>query len=489
MSRIEIQIKELLTFDDVLLVPKYSEVLPAQVDVKSRFSRNILLGIPIVSAAMDTVTEYRMAVAMALNGGIGVIHRNLSPERQAEEVKRVKRFRAWMVVNPYTLPPNATVGEAKNLMGSLGISGVPIVDESGKLLGLITKRDIYYSQNDLEPVTKYMTPKERLIVAQYPITLEEAKEILRKRRIEKLPVINDNWELVGLINSKDVFGHNEEANANVDEFGRLRVAAAIGPSKDFDKRAQLLYEAGVDAFVVDTAHGHSGRVGNLIEYLKENYPRVDVIAGNVATYEGAMFLIDKGADAIKVGVGPGSICTTRVVAGVGVPQLSAIMDCYKATSKNGIPLIADGGIRYSGDIVKAIAAGADAVMVGSLLAGTDESPGEDVFYEGRRYKTYRGMGSLGAMMEGGASRYGWEGTLKFVPEGIEGMVPYRGSVKDVLFQLVGGLKAGMGYLGAANIEELREKAEFVKITNAGIRESHPHDVFITKEAPNYNKGV
>ena len=489
MPRIEIQIKELLTFDDVLLVPKYSEVLPTQVDVRSKFSRNIPLGIPIVSAAMDTVTEHRMAVAMALNGGIGVIHRNLSPEAQAEEVKRVKRFRAWMVVNPYTLSPDATVGEAKNLMNSLGISGVPVVDERGRLLGLITKRDIFYSQNDLEPVTKHMTPKEKLIVARYPITLEEAKEILRKHRIEKLPVINENCELMGLINAKDVFGHTEETDANVDELGRLRVAAAIGPSKDFERRAQLLYEAGVDAFVVDTAHGHSKRVGDLVEYLKESYPKVDVVAGNVATYEGAMFLIDKGADAIKVGVGPGSICTTRVVAGVGVPQLSAIMDCYRATSRNGVPLIADGGIRYSGDIVKAISAGADAVMVGSLLAGTDESPGEDVFYEGRRYKTYRGMGSLGAMMEGGASRYGWEGALKFVPEGVEGMVPYRGSVKDVIFQLVGGLKAGMGYLGASNIEELRERSEFVKITHAGIRESHPHDVFITKEAPNYNKGV
>ncbi len=485
----EIQIKELLTFDDVLLVPKYSEVLPTQVDVRSIFSRNIPLGIPIVSAAMDTVTEHRMAVAMALNGGIGVIHRNMSPEDQAEEVKRVKRFRAWMVVNPYTLPPNATVGEAKRLMETLGISGIPVVDENNRLLGMITRRDIYYSQNDLEPVTKHMTPRDRLIVARYPITLEDAKEILRRNKIEKLPVINEDWELVGLINAKDVFGHTEEKDANVDKFGRLRVAAAIGPSKDFDKRAHLLYEAGVDAFVVDTAHGHSKRVGELVEYLKENYPETDVVAGNVATYDGAMFLIDKGADAIKVGVGPGSICTTRVVAGVGVPQLSAIMECYRATVKNKVPLIADGGIRYSGDIVKALAAGADAVMIGSLLAGTDESPGEDVFYEGRRYKTYRGMGSLGAMMEGGANRYGWEGSPKFVPEGVEGMVPYRGRVKDVIFQLVGGLKAGMGYLGAANIGELREKAEFIRITNAGIRESHPHDVFITKEAPNYNKGV
>lgn len=487
-NKVEVYLKELLTFDDVLLVPKYSEVLPSEVNVRSRFSRNIFLNIPIVSAAMDTVTEYKMAVAMALNGGIGVIHRNLTPERQAEEVKRVKRFRAWMVTNPYTLSERATVGDARKLMHTYNISGIPIVDNGGRLKGIITKRDVYYAKSDSEPVTKYMTPREKLIVAYYPITLEEAKDILRKHRIEKLPVINDKDELVGLITTKDVFNQEDDRDANVDNLGRLRVAAAIGPSKDFERRAELLYEAEVDAFVVDTAHGHSKRVGYAVEYLKKNYPSVDVVAGNVATYDGAMYLIDKGADGIKVGVGPGSICTTRVVAGVGVPQLSAIMECYKACSYNNVPLIADGGIRYSGDIVKALAAGADAVMLGNLLAGTDESPGEDIFYEGRRYKTYRGMGSIGAMLEGGISRYGWDGSLKFVPEGVEGMVPYRGKVRDVIFQLVGGLKAGMGYLGASNINELREKAEFIKITNAGIKENHPHDVFIVKEAPNYKKG-
>lgn len=487
-SKVEIYLREGLTFDDVLLLPKYSEVLPYEVDVSTRFTRNIKLSIPIVSAAMDTVTEFRMAVAMALNGGIGVIHRNLTPERQMEEIIKVKRFRAWMVVHPYTLEVYAKIRDAKALMHRHNISGIPVLKE-GKLVGMITKRDIYYAESDEDPITKYMTPFDKLIVAKYPITLEEAKRILRENRIEKLPVINDSGELMGLITAKDVFNHEDMEGANVDRMGRLRVAAAIGPSKDFERRAALLAEAGVDAFVVDTAHGHSKRVGDAVEYLKKNYPDIDVVAGNVATYDGAKFLIDKGADAIKVGVGPGSICTTRVVAGVGVPQLTAIMDCYKACEENDVPLIADGGVRYSGDIVKSLAAGADSVMLGSLLAGTDESPGEDVFYEGRRYKTYRGMGSLGAMIEGGSARYGWEDKSKFVPEGVEGIVPYKGSVKDVLFQLVGGIKAGMGYVGARNIQELRQKAEFVKITNAGIKESHPHDVIIIKEAPNYRKGV
>ncbi len=437
-ERTEAALKECITFDDVLLVPKYSDVLPSEVDVSTYFTRNIKLSIPIISAAMDTVTEHRMAVVLALNGGMGVIHRNMSPERQADEVKKVKRFRAWMVVQPYTLMSDARIVDAKELMHKHQISGIPVVDKSGKLVGLITRRDIYYATSDMEPLSKYMTPRERLIVAEYPTTLEEAKKILRENRIEKLPVVNKDGYLVGLITAKDVFSHEDTSNANVDGMGRLRVAAAIGPAKDFERRAELLAGAGLDVYVVDTAHGHSKRVGEVVEYLKRNFPNIDVVAGNVATYEGAKFLIDRGVDAVKVGVGPGSICTTRVVAGIGVPQMTAIMECCKACEASDIPLIADGGIRYSGDIVKALAAGASTVMLGSLLAGTDESPGEDVFYEGRRYKTYRGMGSLGAMIQGSSSRYGWDNSVKFVPEGVEGMVPYKGSVKDVIFQLVGG---------------------------------------------------
>jgi len=478
---------EALTFDDVLLVPQYSEVVPSEVNVTTRFSRRIELRIPIVSAAMDTVTEYRMAVAIAQLGGIGVIHRNLSPKEQASQVRRVKRFRAWMVLDPYTISPNSPVSEARRLMAEKGISGIPVVDERGKLVGLITRRDIRFAE--VGEVRRYMTPRKDLKVARVGVSLEEAKELLQKWKKEKLPVVDEEGHLVGLITAKDIFNTSEPDTAVLDSKGRLRVAAAVGPGSDLEERAELLSEAGVDAFVVDTAHGHSGRVGGTVRYLKSRYPDIDVVAGNVATGEGALYLTEMGADAVKVGVGPGSICTTRVVAGVGVPQLSAIISVAKALRDREVPIIADGGIRYSGDIVKALAAGADSVMIGSLLAGTDESPGEDIFYNGRRYKTYRGMGSLGAMESGGGARYGYNRPTKYVPEGVEGMVPYRGPVADVVYQLVGGLRAGMGYVGAKDLVQLRERSRFVRITGAGARESHPHDIFITKEAPNYRKGV
>jgi len=480
-------IPEALTFDDVLLVPQYSEVLPSEVRVSTRFSRNVALNVPIVSAAMDTVTEYRMAVALAQAGGIGVIHRNLTPEEQAEQVRRVKRFRAWMISDPYTISPDAPVSEARRMMEEKGISGIPVVDGEGRLLGLITRRDIRFA--DTGKVSDYMTPVEALVTVGPGVGPEEARRVLKERKVEKLPVVDEEGRLVGLITAKDIFNTSVNENAVLDGRGRLRVAAAVGPGADLPRRASLLADAGVDVFVVDTAHGHSKRVGEAVRYLKANYPDIDVVAGNVATSEGAKYLIDAGADAVKVGVGPGSICTTRVVAGVGVPQLTAIMDVASVARPAGVPVIADGGIRYSGDIVKALASGADSVMIGSLLAGTDESPGEDVFYNGRRYKTYRGMGSLGAMESGGGSRYGYEKPTKYVPEGVEGMVPYKGPVADVLYQLVGGLRAGMGYLGAHDLDALRERAKFVRITGAGVRESHPHDIFITKEAPNYRKGV
>lgn len=481
------EIPEALTFDDVLLVPRYSEVLPTEVDVSTRFSRNVALGIPIVSAAMDTVTEYRMAVALAQAGGIGVIHRNLTPEEQAEQVRRVKRFRAWMISDPYTISPDAPVSEARRMMEEKGISGIPVVGEDGRLLGLITRRDIRFA--DSGKVSDYMTPYEALVKVGPGVGPEEARRVLKEKKVEKLPVVDGEGRLVGLITAKDIFNTSVNESAVLDAKGRLRVAAAVGPGPDLHERASLLAEAGVDVFVVDTAHGHSKRVGEAVRYLKANYPEIDVVAGNIATGEGARYLIEAGADAVKVGVGPGSICTTRVVAGVGVPQLTAIMEVASVARPANVPVIADGGIRYSGDIVKALAAGADSVMIGSLLAGTDESPGEDVFYNGRRYKTYRGMGSLGAMESGGGSRYGYERPTKYVPEGVEGMVPYKGAVADVLYQLVGGLRAGMGYLGAPDLDALRRNAKFVRITGAGVRESHPHDIFITKEAPNYRKGV
>ncbi len=478
-------IKEALTFDDVLLVPQRSGVIPAQVDVSTRLTQKLKMTIPLLSAAMDTVTESQMAIAMAKYGGIGVIHRNLSPEEQAEEVEKVKRYESWIINEPVTLTPDDTVETAKKLVNEKGISGIPIVDKDNVLVGLITKKDLLFEYNNDTPLRNVMKDFRDLIVVDEGIDIENAVEILRKHKIEKLPVVDRNRRLVGLITLKDILKKTEFPDALVDESGRLRVAAAIGTGKDWEHRLKLLLDKGVDIIVVDTAHGHSERVLDVVSKIKKDYPDLQVIAGNVATAEGCKDLIDAGADAVKVGVGPGSICTTRVVAGVGVPQITAIMDCYSVAKEKNIPIIADGGIRYSGDIVKALAAGASAVMLGNLLAGTDESPGETILLGGRRFKVYRGMGSLGAMQEGSGDRYFQEEATKFVPEGVEGRVPYRGPVKDVIFQLIGGLKSGMGYVGAKNIPELQKRAKFVKITHAGYIESHPHDITITRESPNY----
>ncbi len=472
-----------LTFDDVLLLPRYSEVLPTEVDVSTRFSRSIPLHIPVVSAAMDTVTEAQMAIALAQLGGIGVIHRNLTPERQAEEVRKVKRSESWIIENPYTLGPHHTVRDALRLIEEKGISGIPIV-ENGYLVGLVTRRDVMFVSDDRTPLRDLM--KTELVTAREGISIEEAKKLLIQHGIEKLPVVDAEGRLRGLITLKDILKKMEHPYASLDAQGHLRVAAAVGTGEDAERRVPLLLMAGVDAIVIDTAHGHSARVMDTVRRLRRMLPdHVDLVVGNIATEEAARDLVALEVDAVKVGVGPGSICTTRVVAGVGVPQLSAIMDVARVVRDAGIPLIADGGIRYSGDIVKALAAGADTVMLGSLLAGTDEAPGEVALIGGRRFKTYRGMGSIGAMAEGGAARYGQEGAQKFVPEGVEGVVPYRGKVADVVYQLVGGLRSGMGYVGAANLTALRERARFVQITHAGVRESHPHDVLITREAPNY----
>ncbi len=474
-----------LTFDDVLLVPSYSEVLPSEVEVKTKFSRNIELNIPIVSAAMDTVTESAMAIAMALQGGIGVIHRNLPPETQAKEVEKVKRFENIVIDNPITVNLNDTVSKAVKLMNEFSISGLPVV-QSGKLAGIITRRDVRFTKDGSVKVQTIMTPLEKLITAPENTSLEKAKEIMEKHRVEKLPLVDSNGILKGLITMKDITKIMRYPQAVKDAKGRLRVAAAVGTSNGEIERAELLVKAGADALVVDTAHGHSLRVIESVKTLKRKFPDIDIVAGNVATEEGAKALVKAGADAVKVGIGPGSICTTRIVAGVGVPQITAIVNSAKALKNTDVPLIADGGIKFSGDIAKAIAAGADSVMLGNLLAGTTESPGELIISQGRRYKTYRGMGSIGAITSG-SNRYpsvSKDGN-KFVPEGIEGMVPFKGSVEDVLFQLVGGLKSAMGYCGVKNIQELKTKAKFVRITNAGLRESHPHDVTIIREAPNY----
>lgn len=475
-----------LTFDDVLLIPQYSEVLPHEVDVSTRLTRNISLKIPIVSAAMDTVTESRMAIALAREGGIGIIHRNMSIQEQAEEVEKVKKSESGMILKPVTVTPDTSVRTALDIMSKYKISGVPVVTDGNKLVGILTNRDLrFIKPTDYDkPVSLFMT-KENLIVAQELVTLEEAEEILQRHKVEKLPIVDKEGRLVGLITIKDITKRRKYPNACKDPLGRLRVGAAVGTGPDTKDRVEALVSAGVDVIVVDTAHGHSKRVLQTVEMIKSNF-NVDVIAGNIATGEGAEDLIKAGADAVKVGVGPGSICTTRIVAGVGVPQLSAIMWVYEVASKYDVPVIADGGIRYSGDIVKALAAGADAVMLGNLLAGTEEAPGEVIYYQGRAYKSYRGMGSLGAMSSRmSADRYGQDKMEKFVPEGIEGRVPYRGRLAEVVFQLVGGLRSGMGYVGARNIKELREKAKFVRISWAGYRESHVHDVIITKEAPNY----
>jgi len=480
-------IKEGLTFDDILLIPSYSEVLPKDTDTSTKFSKNITLHIPLVSAAMDTVTESKMAIALATMGGIGVIHKNMPIPKQAEEVKKVKRAESGIITNPYTIYPTATIKEAKKLMEKYDVSGIPVVNKNNKLLGIITKRDIIFEENENIPVSEVMT-KDNLITVKEGITLTKARNILKTRKIEKLLIVDDDYKLKGLITAKDIIKKLEHPYATVDKKGRLRVAAAIGVSRDSLDRIEALVEAEVDAIVVDTAHAHSKNVVEITKYLVQRIKRkkeVDIVVGNVGTKEASKELLKYNIDGIKVGIGPGSICTTRVVAGIGVPQVTAIWECASIARKKKVPVIADGGIRYSGDIVKAMAVGADTVMIGNLFAGTEESPGETILLEGRRYKMYRAMGSLSAMKEGSADRYFQEEAKKLVPEGIEGIVPYRGSVYEVIYQLVGGLKAGMGYVGAKNLTELRKKAKFIKVTQAGLRESHPHDIRITKEAPNY----
>jgi len=476
-----------LTFDDVLLVPQYSEVHPTATRVSTRLTKNIDLSIPLLSAAMDTVTESRMAIAVAREGGLGVIHKNMSIDRQAAEVDRVKRSESGMILNPITLTPEKPIREALRLMERFSISGVPIVDQQGMLVGIITNRDLQFETQHDRPIADVMT-SEGLVTAPIGTSLDEAERILHHERIEKLPVVDDEGRLKGLITVKDIFKRREFPNASKDQLGRLRVGAAIGVRMQDLDRAAALVDAGVDVLVIDTAHGHSAGVLEALARTREKFPDTDIIAGNVATAEGARALAERGASAVKVGIGPGSICTTRVVTGVGVPQLTAVMNAVAGVNAE-IPIIADGGIRYSGDIVKAIAAGAAAVMMGSLFAGTEESPGDSFLLEGRRFKTVRGMGSLAAMEEGSADRYFQEEaahTRKFVPEGIEARVPYKGPVSDVIYQLVGGLRSGMGYCGCADLDELRTKTRFVRITSGGLRESHPHNVAVTKEAPNYH---
>jgi IMP dehydrogenase len=472
-----------LTFDDVLLRPAYSQVIPSEVEPRTRFTRNIELQIPVVSAAMDTVTEAHLAIALAQQGGIGIIHRNMSIERQTEEVDRVKRSESGMIVDPVTIEPERKIQEALDLMSRYRISGVPVT-KNGRLVGILTNRDLRFENRYDLPISEVMT-KENLITVPVGTTLEDAQKILHKHRVEKLLVVDDNYNLKGLITVKDIQKKLKYPNAAKDPQGRLRVGAAVGSSGDFLERAQELFRKKVDVIAVDSAHGHSQRVMDAVKRLKQTIPNVEVVAGNVASYEGARDLIRLGADGIKVGIGPGSICTTRIVSGAGVPQITAIADCSKATREAGVPLISDGGVKYSGDITKAIAAGADCVMMGSLFAGADESPGETILYQGRSFKTYRGMGSMGAMTQGSSDRYAQEGSGKLVPEGIEGRVPYKGPIADLVYQLVGGLRAGMGYCGCRTIAELQEKASFLRVTVAGLREGHVHDVIITKEAPNY----
>jgi IMP dehydrogenase len=475
-----------LTFDDVLLVPRHSGTHPRDVSTVSRFTRGIGLNVPLVSAAMDTVTESEMAIAMARAGGIGVLHKNMSIDRQAAEVDRVKRSESGMILNPITLSPDATLREAVSLMMRFKISGVPVVDSERRLIGIITNRDLQFERSLDRPLRDAMT-HEGLVTAAVGTTLDDAERVMAKHRIEKLPVIDADGRLAGLITVKDIHKRRQFPIANKDQHGRLRVAAALGAGGDYVERGHALVDAGVDVLVIDTAHGHSQGVLDATATIRERFPEVQLIAGNIASRSGAAALVERGVDAVKVGVGPGSICTTRVVTGVGVPQLTAVLEAVEGAGD--VPVIADGGIKYSGDIVKAIAAGASSVMMGSMLAGTEESPGESLLLEGRRFKMIRGMGSLGAMQEGSADRYFQEGEMspkKLVPEGIEGRVPYKGPVSDVLYQMVGGLRAGMGYVGCADIDQLRTETEFVRITSAGLRESHPHDVTITREAPNYS---
>jgi len=485
-----LNIREALTFDDVLLVPAASTVLPGQVDTRTRLTKTIELGIPLISAAMDTVTEAPLAIAMAQAGGMGVIHRNLTPEEQAEHVRRVKKFESGMVVNPLTIGPNATLADALALMERHHISGIPVVEGNGrpgKLVGILTNRDVRFAMDRRQLVRELMT-KERLVTVRENVPMEDAKQLLHHHRIEKLLVVDENYRCVGLITVKDIEKAQKYPNACKDERGRLRVAGATSVGEDGVARAIELLEAECDVIVVDTAHGHSKGVLDTVSRIKRESNYAQVVAGNVATGDGAKALIDAGADAVKVGIGPGSICTTRIVAGVGVPQLTAVMDAAEAAKKAGVPVIADGGIKYSGDLAKAIAAGADCAMVGQLLAGTDESPGEVFLFQGRSYKGYRGMGSLGAMARGSADRYFQaevKDTLKLVPEGVEGQVPYKGPAGAVVHQIIGGLRAAMGYTGCATIADFHEKAQFVRITNAGINESHVHGVLVTRESPNY----
>jgi IMP dehydrogenase len=476
-------IAEGLTFDDVLLRPARSEVTPAEADTRTRLTRNIELRIPVVSAAMDTVTEAHLAIALAQQGGIGIIHRNMAIDRQAEEVDRVKRSESGMIVDPVTIEPERKIQEALDVMARYRISGIPVT-KNGRLVGILTNRDLRFETRYDLPISDVMT-KENLITVPVGTTLEEAQKILHKHRVEKLLVVDEHYNLKGLITVKDIQKKLKYPNAAKDNQGRLRVGAAIGSTGDFLERAQELVRRKVDVIAVDSAHGHSQRVMDAVKALKHAIPEVEVLAGNVASYEGARDLIALGADGIKVGIGPGSICTTRVVSGAGVPQITAISDCSRATREGGVPLISDGGVKYSGDITKAIAAGADCVMIGSLFAGTDESPGETILYQGRTFKTYRGMGSMGAMSQGGSDRYAQEASGKLVPEGIEGRVPHKGPLADMVYQLVGGVRAGMGYCGCRTIAEMQQRAQFLRVTVAGLREGHVHDVIITKEAPNY----
>lgn len=479
-----------LTFDDVLLVPAFSQVLPKDTSLATQFSRNITLNLPLVSAAMDTVTEARLAIAIAQEGGIGIVHKNLTPQQQAAEVARVKRYESGVLRDPVVITPQHTVREVLALSEQLGISGFPVVD-GGKVVGIVTGRDLRFETRYDVPVTQIMTPREKLVTVREGTSPAEAKALLNKHKLERILVVNDAFELKGLITVKDITKQTSFPNAARDGSGRLRVGAAVGVGEGTEERVEALVKAGVDAIVVDTAHGHSRGVIERVRWVKQNYPQVDVIGGNIATGAAALALVEAGADAVKVGIGPGSICTTRIVAGVGVPQITAIDNVATALAGSGVPLIADGGVRFSGDIAKAIAAGASSVMMGGMFAGTEEAPGETVLYQGRSYKSYRGMGSIGAMQQGSADRYFQEATTgnpnadKLVPEGIEGRVPYKGSLVAIVFQLAGGVRAAMGYCGCANIEEMRQRAEFVQITAAGMRESHVHDVQITKEAPNY----
>lgn len=479
-----------LTFDDLLLVPAFSQVLPRNVDLTTRFSRNITLNIPMVSAAMDTVTEITMAIAIAREGGIGVIHKNMPIEEQARQVRAVKRAENGMILNPISITPDKSVSEALAMMAEYKIGGIPVVTDGNRLVGIVTNRDLRFEKSMNKRIEEVMT-SENLITTRQSANLEDAAEILQQYKIEKLPVVDGDNRLVGLITYKDITKAKDKPFACKDEQGRLRVAAGIGVTADSLERATALVEAGVDAIVIDTAHGHSKGVAEMLKLIKQTFPQIDVVVGNIATAEAARFLVDAGADAVKVGIGPGSICTTRVIAGVGVPQITAIYEVAKALEGTGVPLIADGGLRYSGDIVKALAAGGTSVMMGSLLAGTEESPGETIIFNGRKFKSYRGMGSLSAMQQGSKDRYFQDvedDIKKLVPEGIEARVPFKGTLQEVVYQMVGGLRAGMGYCGAENIEQLHQ-AKFTRITSAGYTESHPHGVMITREAPNYSKGT